>query len=102
MEVNSETALKRVSTDRKRFREKAGGVRFLRRIFGTCLGALYENTTYAGVNGLRVECQTLIRVVPPSFSVPCRDGKARRFCLLYFHPVNIYIEKEKKRWQTKN
>lgn len=37
--------------------------------FGTCLGVLCEevNTTYAGVNGVEMDADASIRVVPPSF-----------------------------------
>ncbi len=99
MEVNSWTALNGISTDRKRFREKAVGERFLRIIFGTCPGALYENTTYAGVNGLEMSVLTLIRVVPPSFSVPYGDGKTRRFFV--FIPINNILGGVAG-WLTKN
>jgi len=59
--------MKRVSTDGKNHREEIIGGRFLFGKFGTCLGASYENMTYAGVNGTRVNVgYTLIRVVPPS------------------------------------
>lgn len=44
---------KRNSTDWNLCRERIRGVRFLRRMFGTYLGVLYENTAYAGVNGIK-------------------------------------------------
>ncbi len=36
------------------------------RAFGTYLGVLYENTAYAGVNGMEQDADASIRVVPPS------------------------------------
>ncbi len=46
--------MKRTSTDYGHFREKTVGARFLWIIFGTCLRALYESTTYTGVNGFEM------------------------------------------------
>jgi len=51
--------------------------RFFGRDIRTYLGALYENTTYFGVNDIRVnDFKSLIRVVPPIFRslVDSKDG----------------------------
>lgn len=39
------------------------GEMFLCGAFGTCLGVLYENTAYAGVNGRRAECSAVCPLV---------------------------------------
>lgn len=36
---------------------ESSGERFLQGLCGTCLGALYENTAYTGVNGNEGECR---------------------------------------------
>lgn len=73
--------MKRISTDRKLYREKVTAERPLREISGTCLGVLYERhmaeiQRSTGVNGRRrwmLSLMASIRVVPPSLSVPLWD-----------------------------